>query len=198
VLRRISLALAALVAVASVALPAHADPVKDVQNAVNRAVGGAGTGGGAPPAGARSAVVGYIFISHQTLLGETRPTYTLRGALADNTLWTCHDNWPASGAYTVTCDPVPGTILSWQCDVLHADITGLSATARARTTLDCDGVAPPEAQTAIVGGTAHDFVWSPSSVLVSQFSCTIDGGSLPQSPDYYGGCGDPGLVTPTY
>ena len=44
-----------------------------------------------------------------------------------------------------------------------------------------------------VGG--HDTKWVPANVPVTEFSCTVDGGTLPRSPDYLGGCGDPGLVT---
>lgn len=172
--------------------PAYADP-GDVVVRPGPVAGGGGTVAG----GVHSAVVGYISIQYLASQGQTQPSYQLSGALADPTQWTCSDNWPVT-PYKVTCVPASSlVVLDWHCDVLHADVRTVSAAARARTTLDCDGGAtPPEAQTAIVTGPiGYDFIWSQSNVFVTQFSCTVDGGLLPAAPDYTAGCGDPGLPT---
>lgn len=192
----------AAVALVAAAAPSYADPVDDVVRAAEKATGVdvpevgrdvVGPGGGVPGAGARSAVVGYVFIEYLASQGQLAPSFTPTGALADPNLWTCSDNAPAV-PYTVTCTPQPSTLLTWSCDVLHADITTLSAGSRARTSLDCDG-GGAEAQTGIVIGTGHDFQWAVNAP-VTAFTCTVDGGSLPAVPDYYAGCGDPGLVRP--
>jgi hypothetical protein len=182
----------ALALVAAVAGPAHADPVDDVRHIVATVVGRDLPPGIILPSNTvHSAVVGYILVSHQQ---DARPTFQLMGALSNPSLWTCADNYPAA-PYSVTCLPVSGTVLDWHCDVLHGDISTLSANAVARTVLDCDGGAtPPEVETAVVSGTAgHDSKWSPSPVLVTAFSCTVDAGpGAAASPDFTGGCGDPG------
>ena len=143
------------------------------------------------------AVVGYVQITYITALGQTAPSFTAYGVLA-TPAWSCTDNltsgYPAA-PYAVTCVPTGPVDLSYHCDVLHADIHGLSLTAKARTSLDCDGVAGPEAQTAYIGGTVYDFDWAASSTSVTKFTCTVDGNQVPAaSPDYRAGCGDPGTV----
>lgn len=150
---------------------------------------------------AHRAVVGYIAIRYATASGQTRPQVTLHGDLANPLWWACSPTGEQSGfsgSLTVTCNPEPGTVLDWKCHVLHADATSLNALGRARASLDCDGSAPPEAQTAVVQGTGtRDSVFAQSTMIVSRFSCTVDGGTLPNvaRPDFVVGCGDPGLVT---
>src|SRR3712207_2715733 len=178
--RRTMLAAAALLAVASTtAAPAHANH---------------GTGS--------SPVVGYIYITYNTALGQTAPSYQLFGALAAPALWTCSDNlssgYPAV-PYAVTCVPTSTAVnLAWHCDVLHADIAGLSPTASAHTSLDCNGDGTPEAQTVYVAGVLYDFVWATNTMPVSKFVCTVDGKKFgvtgAATPDYRAGCGDPGVV----
>lgn len=192
-LRRTSFAALVLAALAAAAVPAVADPVDDARRAANGIAGhdlpGGGGGTGVRP---RSAVVGYITVSHQ--LGAPRPTFQLAGALAEPSLWTCADNWPAA-TYTVSCLPGAGVVSEWKCDVLHADISTFSAEGVAHTSLDCDGGATPaEVETAVVSGAGgHDSKWSASPIIVTAFSCTVDAGAgLAAVPDFTGGCGDPG------
>ena len=191
-LRRTSFAALVLAALAAAAVPAVADPVDDARRAANAIVGRDLPPGGGTGAKPRSAVVGYITVSHQ--LGASRPTFQVAGALAEPSLWTCADNWPAA-TYTVSCLPAPGIVSAWKCDVLHADISTFNADGVAHTSLDCDGGAtPPEVETAVVSGVGgHDSKWSTSPIFVTAFSCTVDAGAgLAAVPDFTGGCGDPG------
>lgn len=144
-----------------------------------------------------SPVVGYIYI---TQIGTAPvPTYQLFGALGNSMLWTCV---PASTAtsYSVSCVPASNAVnLVWHCDVLHADIAILSAGGAGHTSLDCDGLNPPEAQTAyLTGGPAYDWAWAASTMPVKKFTCTVDARKLgvvtAPIPDFRAGCGDPGLV----
>jgi hypothetical protein len=180
------------------AAAAYADPVEDAKREVERTtgvrlpptnggpvvVGGIGKGG-------RSGVVGYITIQSQ---GTATPTYTLMGALADEALWVC------SGAgdvtrYAVTCLPASTAVdLVWHCDVLHADVTGMSDGSRAHTALDCDSDGAPEAETKTVTNVDHDSKFAADTRVVSAFTCTIDGGADVAIANYAGGCGDPGYV----
>ncbi len=199
-IRTAVLALAAGAVVAG-SVAAYADPVDDVQKAVEDAlvvrppvvdhppvVGGGVTGGTT----GRSAVVGYIFVQAS---GDAAPTYTLAGALGDSSLWTCTGGG-TSAKYAVTCLPASTAVeLTWHCDVLHADVTTSSAQGLAHTSLDCDSDGVPEAQTATVSGfPGHDSKWSVDTRLVTAFTCRIDGGGEDARPDWTGGCGDPGLV----
>ncbi|HEX8001691.1 MAG TPA: hypothetical protein VF519_03240 [Mycobacteriales bacterium] len=182
----------AVVTAVAVAGPAYAvEPVdtvvKTVQNTVGGRVPGTGPVTGAP-ARARSAVVGYVAIGWA---GDTAgPSYTLAGALADPTQWACTDNGGTT-TYSVTCLPVPLVLpVEYHCDVLHADLLGLSTAAAGRTSLDCDSDGVAEARTRAVSGVDSDGVYAVDTRLVTAFTCTVDGGH----PDYQGGCGDPGLV----
>ena len=143
------------------------------------------------------AVVGYIAIEHEATAGQPL-SYQVYGMLSVPSEWSCSDSTLATGAYKVTCVPVVNTssFVGYRCDVLHADVSTTNATGRARTSLDCDGQSPAEAQTATVTGVGgHDTVWAASATGVTEFSCTVDGGgTLPRSPDFVAGCGDPGLV----
>lgn len=145
--------------------------------------------------GVTSTVLGYVFIDHQATVGAPL-TYRLFGAVAAPTEWTCSDSTSTTGAYTVTCTPTPSNFVSWRCDVLHADASTSSSAARMRTILDCNGVAPAEAQTSAVGGTGgHDTQMALAAASVTAFSCTVDDGAgNAPVPDFAGGCGDPGLV----
>jgi len=174
--RKSKLVAATLVAAASLAAsaPAHANH---------------GTGS--------SPVVGYIYI--QQIGAQLTPSYTLYGALANPALWTCAGGMVGVG-YEVTCSPSSSLVnLAWHCDVLHADITLLSAQAAGHTSLDCNGDANYEAQTVYLnGGPNYDFVWAASPIAVSKFTCRVDakknGVVVPAVKDFRGGCGDPGIV----
>lgn len=171
----------------------------DVKDPAGGVLDGTNPGG---PRGVRGSVVGYIFVSNlaytQAQALVTEPQVTLSGALADPTLWTCSKpvTFDPTAPYTVSCTPEPNVVLTWDCDVLHADITTHDGNAQARTSMDCTGDMTPEAQTATATGTgvgSHDSVWATADIPVSAFSCTIDNGSgLGPIPRYTGGCGDPG------
>lgn len=155
------------------------------------------------PKGARSAVVGYISIQNATYTPQqaltTAPQVTLSGALNDGNLWSCGVPATFNPAlpYTVTCTPKPSVVLSWDCDVLHTDISTIDETAQARTSMDCDGDFVAEAVTKTATGNgldSHDSVWAAADIPVSTFSCTVDNGSgLGPIPRYHAGCGDPGV-----
>lgn len=142
--------------------------------------------------GPSSPVVGYIQIIHNA---PNAPTYALFGDLATPN-WSCGWSSTAPGPTAVTCNPtslLPALV--FHCDVLHADIQGLSMTARARTSMDCNGDNVWEAQTAFIGGPVYDFVWAQSTATVTSFTCRVDGNQIPApTPSYRAGCGDPGLV----
>lgn len=150
---------------------------------------------GCPPVS--GSVLGYILITHVASMNSPLG-YQLLGALAAPNEWTCSDSTSASGAYKVTCVPAPSSFYTWRCDILHADARTTNPSGRVRTSMDCDGAAPAEAQTAVVSGTAGGDAELATSALglnVTEFSCTVDGGgTLPRSPDFTAGCGDPGLV----
>jgi hypothetical protein len=153
-----------------------------------------------PPGGVNcpdgsAAVLGYIAIHHMGSQGLPL-SYELVGALASPDLFSCSASTLPGGAFQVSCTPQATTGVTWRCDVLHADASTASSNGRVRTSLDCNGDASPEAQTSVVTGAGgHDTKWAPTNVVVTEFSCTVDGGSLPTSPDFGAGCGDPGAVT---
>lgn len=158
--------------------------------------GGVDTGGGvANPGGrgVRGSVVGYI---SATNTGGS-PTFTVSGALADPTLWSCSAGTTATGAYAVTCTPLPNVVLSWDCDVLHADANSMSEDGKVRTSMDCTGDATPEAATDVahgLGTSSHQSVWATADIPVSSFVCTFDDGEGGRGRGTWGGgCGDPGV-----
>ncbi|HVF04970.1 MAG TPA: hypothetical protein VNA20_09030 [Frankiaceae bacterium] len=148
--------------------------------------------------GPSSPVVGYIQIlaAAPTAANPSPvPTYALFGALANPALWTCSN--PSVVPYVVTCTPASTAVnLVWHCDVLHADIHGLSPNTNARTSLDCNGDNAYEAQTAWILGPLYSFDWAASTMTVTSFSCRVDGGpnNPLATPAYRAGCGDPGIV----
>jgi hypothetical protein len=176
---------------------AYADPVEDAKREVEKATGThvpptdglPGTGGIGK--NGRAGVVGYITIQSQ---GEAEPTWTLIGALADPSLWVCTGGGDVT-RYVVTCLPASTAVnLTWHCDVLHADVTGMSDVSRAHTALDCDSDGVPESETKTVTGVDHDSKFAADTRVVSAFTCTVDGGGDVAVAGYTGGCGDPGYV----
>lgn len=140
----------------------------------------------------RSAVVGYISIVHTA--GTGAPTYTVHGDLA-GPQWSCSAT--SAAPFTVTCTPTSAVPrVDYACAVLHADVQGLSATAQARTAMDCDGDGFYEAQTEQIEGVDYDNGWATTDATVTSFRCVVAGSGLSPAatPDFRAGCGDPGAV----
>lgn len=126
--------------------------------------------------------------------GVAAPVVTTFGVLSDPLLWTCNiPPYTTAAPWTITCNPV-SSIPPWSCAAVAASSMTYSPFGKVRTSLDCDGASPPEAQTATVSGTGGvDADWANTNVVATQFSCTFDNGSVSGPfPDFVASCGDPG------